>query len=263
MENVKDAHPVLTIGVLGDSPIQPAFEALVADACESIPSALDDLLDGLYLYGSVARGCAVPGQSDLDMTLVLTRQPSAQERERIEALRRDLEARHREVAKIDFDIGVRADVLDPANLYSWGYWLKHECRCLQGNDLSQRFDAFIPSRAIAEGVNGDYVHVLNDYAHRIASASDPATAHRLMKEAARKLIRSTNILRAASDSFWPLTLEAHASRFSAGYPDMADKLGFFLTQARAPQASATTFNANLSSVVDWMEREHRRLSTAD
>ncbi|WP_369597123.1 nucleotidyltransferase domain-containing protein [Pandoraea sp. PE-S2T-3] len=72
MENVKDAHPVLTIRVLGDSPIQPAFEALVADACESIPSALDDLLDGLYLYGSVARGCAVPGQSDLDLTLVLT-----------------------------------------------------------------------------------------------------------------------------------------------------------------------------------------------
>ncbi|WP_174979397.1 nucleotidyltransferase domain-containing protein [Pandoraea communis] len=262
MENSRDSYPASTIPVLGDMPIQPEFALLVADACESIASGLDELLDGLYLYGSVARGCAVPGRSDLDLTLVLTRQPSAQESPRIETLRQGLEACHFEVAKIDFDIGTRADVLNPANLYSWGYWLKHECRCVHGNDLAQRFDTFIPSRAIAESVNGDYFQVLNEHAHRIAGASHPDTESRLMKEAARKLIRSTNILRTSSDPFWPRTLEEHVSHFSAGYPKMADQLEFFLTQARAPQTSATLFNVNLSRVIGWMQCEHQRLSTA-
>ncbi|MFJ2991829.1 nucleotidyltransferase domain-containing protein [Pandoraea sp. NPDC087047] len=262
MENSRDSHPAPAIPVLDDIPIQPELALLVADACESIASGLGELLDGLYLYGSVARGCALPGQSDLDLTLVLTRQPSALQSARIETLRQDLEARHFEVAKIDFDIGTRADVLNPANLYSWGYWLKHECRCIHGNNLAQKFDAFIPSRAIAESVNGDYFHVLNEYAHRIAGASHPATASRLMKEAARKLIRSTNILRTASDPFWPRTLEEHVSHFSVGYPKMANQLEFFLTQARAPQTSATRFNVNLSSFIGWMQREHQHLSTA-
>lgn len=79
MENYGNAHPASTIPVLGDIPIQPEFELLVEDARKSISSGLDNLLDGLYLYGSVARGTAVLGRSDLDLTLVLTRQPSVLE----------------------------------------------------------------------------------------------------------------------------------------------------------------------------------------
>ena len=105
------------------------------------------LLDGIYLYGSVARGSAKPGVSDLDVTLVLHQPPDAAALATLEALRLALAARHPEVVKIDFDIGSRQQVLDPQHLYSWGYWLKHHCRCLWGTDLAAHFDPFRPSRA--------------------------------------------------------------------------------------------------------------------
>lgn len=50
----------------------------------------------------------------------------------LESKRRMLESRHTEVIKIDFDIGSRSEVLAADNRLSWGYWLKHHCRCLWG-----------------------------------------------------------------------------------------------------------------------------------
>ncbi|URM26846.1 GFA family protein [Pseudomonas frederiksbergensis] len=128
--------------------VQPQFQDLLADVCMTLTRS-EPLLDGIYLYGSVARGDAVPGVSDLDLTLILHSPPASQDLEMLESKRRTLESRHTEVIKIDFDIGSRSEVLAADNRLSWGYWLKHHCRCLWGNDLTRRFDRFKPSRDIA------------------------------------------------------------------------------------------------------------------
>ena len=111
--------------------VQPQFQALLADVCMTLAQS-EPLLDGIYLYGSVARGDAVLGVSDLDLTLVLQSTPTSQDLEMFESKRRTLENRHTEVIKIDFDIGSRSEVLAAGNRLSWGYWLKHHCRCLWG-----------------------------------------------------------------------------------------------------------------------------------
>ena len=76
-----------TLEVFVRAPIQPEFVDLVADARAAIASALGEALDSLYLYGSVARGCARAGFSDLDLTVVLVRSLSGQESARLEQLR--------------------------------------------------------------------------------------------------------------------------------------------------------------------------------
>lgn len=40
--------------------VQPQFQDLLADVCMTLTRS-EPLLDGIYLYGSVARGDAVPG----------------------------------------------------------------------------------------------------------------------------------------------------------------------------------------------------------
>ena len=151
-----------------EHPLQPEFVHLLDDARESPLHELGTLLHSLYLYGSVSRAAARPGLSDLDLSLVLAKPLTPAEAESLERVRTDLEARHPEVTKVDFDIGVLADVLNPAHLHSWGYWLKHECRCIYGTNLALQFDAFRPSAAIAQAVNGDYVQLLHNYAKRIS-----------------------------------------------------------------------------------------------
>lgn len=238
-----------------DGPLQPEFETLVRDVCDTLVAEAGSLLDGIYLYGSVARGRAETGASDLDLTLMLYSPLSAQAQATVEAIRKALEARHSEVVKIDFDIGNRAEALAPRNQYSWGYWLKHHCRCLWGNDLSTHFERFRPSRDIALAVNGDFGVVLRSYAERIEQANDSIELQRLQKEASRKLIRATNVLRANEDSTWPQTLEDHAWQLMQRHPSVKPQIDFFLSHARSPTASAEDFSRRLRACVEWMEKE--------
>lgn len=243
--------------VIPDTPLQPQFEGLVADARTSIAKLLEERLDSLYLYGSVARACARTGHSDLDLTIVLARPLSTHESADLEQLRLDLQRRHSEVVKIDFDLGTRQQVLDPAHRYSWGYWLRHECRCIHGTDLGRQFARFRPSRAIAEAVNGDYVQELDGYLLRMADAHEAATAQRLQKEAARKLLRATNVLRPYSGGPWPRTLEEFAALFAGRHPGMASQVHFFLAQALAPDAPQALFGGRLFDFLNWMQEQQR------
>lgn len=249
-----------TIGLLPSPPLQAAFAVLIDDVLASLQQTLGPLLHSVYLYGSVARAQATPGVSDVDLSLVLTRPLATDEAALLEQQRLALQARHPEVSKVDFDIGVLADVRHPANLHSWGYWLKHECRCIHGTDLGLQFAAFAPSAAVARAVNGDYVQVLKGYMAGIAAAQDLATLRRLQKEAARKLVRATNMLRPAEGGDWPRSLEDYARYFSERFPDRAERAAFFLAQAKAPTASAEDFNAQLEAFLGWMQSQDKALA---
>lgn len=145
-----------TLPTLPPAPLQPEFAALVDDACASLSALLGDALDSLYVYGSVARGAARPGRSDLDLALILSRPLAPPQASALEHLRAGLLARHPVVTKVDFDPGQRAEVLAPQPPNAWAYWLKHECRCLVGDDLGARFAPFTRSRALAVAINGDW-----------------------------------------------------------------------------------------------------------
>lgn len=232
-------------------PVQPEFTALVEDVCSTLTHGLGPRVHSIYLYGSVANGHALPGISDLDITLVLL-DTDVQVSERLAAIKADLQERHPEVTKIDFDTGHRDEVLAESNRFSWGYWLKHHCRCIWGDDLGTRFERFKPSRKIALAVNGDFETVLKRYLDTLAKETCPAQIRRLQREAARKLVRATNILRAEYEPGWPLTLEDHAEQFIRRAPHMQAQIGFFMAQARQPDATVASFAAKMQQFVDWM-----------
>ncbi len=190
---------VVTIGAV---PVQPEFEPLLADVLATLSQPAFGL-DGIYLYGSVARGDATAEASDLDLTLVLRDSPQAPLLEQLELARLALEQRHSCVTKIDFDIGHRAQVLAPENHNRWGFWLKHHCRCVWGDDLGLRLEPFRPSRDIALALNDDFAEVLSSYRVNIMRAADTPQRLRLQREAARKLIRSTHTLRSPEALMWP------------------------------------------------------------
>ena len=54
--------------------LQPEFENVVRDVCSTLVEALGTAVDSIYLYGSVAGGQARPGESDLDVTLLINGQ---------------------------------------------------------------------------------------------------------------------------------------------------------------------------------------------
>jgi predicted nucleotidyltransferase len=234
--------------------LQPEFKSTVEDMCSSLVGILGEVVDSIYLYGSVAGGTAKLGESDLDVTLLINGQPEFYA-DQINLIKNELQTRHPEITKIDFDIGSITEALAPENLLSWGYWLKHHCKCVWGRDVTTSLQRFKPSRAIALAVNGDFASILGKYAEKIEHTTDAIELRRLQREASRKLIRSTNILRMEQDESWPLTLEDHVELFLQIAPKMKPEIDYFLKHARTPSSEADTFSAALNFFTDWLQEQ--------
>ncbi|MEQ4661023.1 MULTISPECIES: nucleotidyltransferase domain-containing protein [Providencia] len=243
------------IPVPEERPFQPEFQSIITESIYWLSCILKDKLHSIYVYGSVAKGCAKPQQSDLDLCIILCGALTQLETTRLNEIQVQLTVNHIEVSKIDFDIGILTDVMSEANLYSWGYWIKHHCRCIYGYDLATHFSQFVPSREIAEAVNGDFVNVLNDYIDQINHCHDDSELKLLYRAASRKLIRSTNILRWKNDSDWPETLFEYIQKFVQYYPERQNEINYFLRQSIEPFADEE-FLKYLAQFISWLDVEH-------
>jgi len=184
---------------------QPAFSQLVADVVQTRTTTFPDLIHSVYVYGSIIDATATERLSDLDLTVIYYREPDADATAKIDVVKTALEQDHPVVSKIDIDPGVLEEVMLPANGIRWGYWLKHHCVCVYGEDLRDRFEPFRPLRDIAVAVNGDFLQVLNGYVALMKPTLKPAYSHVLQRSAARKAIHSTNIRREDNDQDWLVT----------------------------------------------------------
>ncbi|WP_299484079.1 nucleotidyltransferase domain-containing protein [uncultured Roseibium sp.] len=240
------------IGVVGSQPFKVDFHSLLEKVRHELSPQTLSFIHSVYVYGSIATGKAVAARSDLDLTLILNKKPLKRDCELIENKRQRLESDHPIVSKVDFDIGLLADIVSVDANLAWRYWLKHHCRCIAGEDLSEDIQPFRPSRKLALEMNGDFEQVLGKYHRLLHEARTAGNQIRLFTESSRKLIRSTNMLRKEEDQDWPDTLEEHVVRFQRLYPSHGGELDYFLRQAREPDAKPECFADRLEAFAGWM-----------
>ncbi|MBH3123825.1 nucleotidyltransferase family protein [Serratia ureilytica] len=233
-------------------PLQQAFIPLLEALTAELPRQFPALIHSIYLYGSVARGEALPGVSDLDITLLLIKPADSGALQRLEAWRQAFQLEQRLVSKVDFDIGCVDEALAPEHHDSWGFWLKHHCRCLWGEDVSAAFPLFQPDRRIALAVNADLYRVLARYREQLLQARTVPDERRLKREAARKLIRATNMLRAEGSPFWPITLTDYAEQLLARYPEQQAEMTYLLVHALG-EANDAAFADRMMDFLAWIE----------
>jgi hypothetical protein len=89
-------------------PFAPAVDALRV----ALPAAFPGRLHSAYLYGSIPRGTAGPGLSDLDVLLALHAEPDDADRDAARTLEASLDARSPQVD------GVGAELFSVATLLS-------------------------------------------------------------------------------------------------------------------------------------------------
>lgn len=234
-------------------PIQPKFAPLVREVVTTLTEQFPTLINSLYLYGSIARGQAVPGTSDLDITIIFHSPPSPQQQLVLDTLQRSLAVANPLVSKIDFDCGLRSEVLNRDNQYSWGYWLKHHCRCLYGEDLRDYFQPFKPSKAITIAVNGDFMPVVSGYLNEAQTVTDRLQRRLLIRAAARKLLRATDILRQEDDTDWPDSLPAYADKIKARFPQVSNEAQRLLLACQHATDFSDQQVAQIKAFAIWLE----------
>ena len=77
----------------------------------------------------------------------------------------------------------------------------------------------------------------------------------LQRAIARKIIRSTNILRSDEDNDWPETLLEYRSRFNSRYPSLTAEMDYFLEISSEPQGNIAEFIKRVKSFSFWLNTE--------
>ncbi|WP_251125735.1 nucleotidyltransferase domain-containing protein [Exiguobacterium sp. s183] len=182
--------------------IQPEFKAVLFKSIELVKEAFGERLHSIYLYGSIGRGTAVAGESDLDLTVLVHEDVDATELIKQTEL---LLTEHPEIIKIDYDIG-RIDVaLDPSNRFEWGFWLRHLCTCVDGEDISRRFPLMKPDARVSMALNQDLVSSIETTKAKLLHGE---MSHIEKRSIVKRVIRGWYLTINVKDESFATTVEA-------------------------------------------------------
>ena len=211
-----------------------------------------DLIDGthsLYVYGSVATGCARVGSSDVD--LVTVGLDPALSRKMAERLTAGFSSLCR---------GVEVGPAQPSDYEGAGdeahgnrVFLRHYCLHLAGPDPRLALPDYPADRAAARGFNGDIGLHADRWRKQVVGAVDPAVLARRM---ARKTLFAVSGLVSIHDSTWTTDRFAAAKRWAAVRPSLAMPLDALVAWgggvATAPSRSEIqhVLNGVVADVVD-------------
>jgi uncharacterized protein len=165
----------------------------------------------LYVYGSVATGCAVAPTSDVDL-LSLGLPP--REAERITV---DLSPRFSNVCR-EVSIAPAAwEELEADGDEGYGLrvFLRHYCVHLAGDDPAGHLPAFPADRRAARGFNGDIAQHLRRWQ---LDADDDADVARLGTRIARKTLLAVAGIVSVRDATWTTDRRASARRWNVLEP---------------------------------------------
>lgn len=191
---------------------QKALEKII----DILRSCSDDKLHSIYLYGSVGRGEAVLGSSDIDLSVILTSPLTSFETEVLQKETRDFIRDNSDIPKVDYDMGILEDVIKNENLYFWGFWLKHICTCIYGDDLSIEIPKMKPNTNISKSLNTDIIITLKDYKKDIIEGNfDNST----LLSALKRIVRGVYCLISVVDNSWSTNIKENLAIAQYYFPE--------------------------------------------
>ncbi|MFF8613084.1 nucleotidyltransferase [Streptomyces sp. NPDC015350] len=242
------------------SRVPAVFAPVVAAARSRISAAFDGTrLHSAYVYGSIPRGTAMPGVSDLDLLLALHDAPTPADEAAARAVEADLDASSDRIDGVGVllsDVGTLTGELERDDL---GFFVACLCTPLLGEDLAQRLPSYRPTGRLARETNGDLHLLLPRWRRRAAEAATDAERRYLSRGVARRLVRSGFTLVMPRWGGWTSDLVESAevfARYYADRPERVEQLRSAARVGRAPSADPAVIAMLVEDLAPWLAAEY-------
>ncbi|WP_416983592.1 nucleotidyltransferase domain-containing protein [Streptomyces sp. T028] len=236
------------------------FRPVVAAARDGILDLFGTRLHSAYLYGSIPRGTARVGRSDLDVLVVLYDEPTEADRSGGQGL---LEALDQGFPQIDGGgvlLSDRTRVLSDLERYDLGFFVACLCTPLLGEDLAEYLPRYRPDSLLARETNGDLALVLPRWRARIAETADTEEALRpLVRVMSRRLVRTAFTLVMPRWNGWTSDLHEMAEAFAIHYPERAGQVRAAATHGYEPTGDAAVLTSYVDDLGPWLAAEYARV----
>ncbi|MFF8591944.1 nucleotidyltransferase domain-containing protein [Streptomyces sp. NPDC015220] len=241
--------------------VPDAFRTVVAAARERLPEVYGTRLDSAYLYGSIPRGTARPGRSDLDLLVALRDEPTDADRQAARALGDALDQEFAQIDGVGTLLFGRERLLSDLERYDLGWFVACLCTPLLGEDLAARLPRYRPDDPLlARETNGDLALFLPRWRERISAAEDTEEARRpLVRFMSRHLVRTGFTLVMARWRGWTSDLAEMAGAFGAYYPERAAQLAAAAAYGHDPVGDPAVLRSYVDDLGPWLAGEYARV----
>ncbi|MET7567727.1 nucleotidyltransferase domain-containing protein [Streptomyces sp. NPDC005492] len=245
-------------GSLGRIP--HAFRPVVVTARDRLLHVYGGRLNSAYLYGSIPRGTARVGHSDLDLLVVTRQEPTDEDRSEASSLGEALDKEFPEIDGVGTLLYGRTRLLSTSETYDMGWFVACLCTPLLGEDLAEYLPRYRPNSLLARETNGDLALLLPRWRERIASAEDTDEARRpLVRFMSRHLVRTGFTLVMPRWNGWTSDLGEMAEAFAAYYPERAQHLRTAAVLGYEPTGDAGVLRSYVDDLGPWLAEEYARV----
>lgn len=235
------------------------FRPVVAAARDRVLDLFGPRLHSAYLYGSVPRGTARVGRSDLDLLLALRDEPTDADREAVQALGTALDEEFAQIDGVGTLLYSRTRLLSDLERHDLGWFVACLCTPLLGDDLAEYLPRYRPDSLLARETNGDLAVLLPTWRDRVDAADSDAARRRLVRFFSRHLVRTAFTLVMPRWNGWTSDLSEMAEAFAAYYPDRADQLRAAAVLGRTPIADTAVLRSYVDDLGPWLAAEYTRV----
>jgi predicted nucleotidyltransferase len=237
--------------------VPEAFAPVVAAAREGIAAAFGPgRLHSAYLYGSIPRGTAVPGVSDLDVLLALHDEPAPADRAAARRLEDELDARFPQLNGAGIILASTTTVLSDLERHDYGWFVACLCTPLTGENLGTRLPRYRPTSLLARETNGDLGDVLPGWRDRLRAERTEDGLRALSRSVGRRVVRTGFTLVMPRWGGWTSDLTESADVFGQYYPDRAGQMAAAAAIGRAPAADRAVLIMLIDDLGPWLAAEY-------
>jgi hypothetical protein len=237
--------------------ISPAFAPVVATAKAAICDAFSaEHLHSAYLYGSIPRGTAVPGVSDLDALLALRHEPTSADRDTVATLESMLDASFTQINGAGIGLASTATLLSDLERYDLGWFVACLCTPLIGEDLAARLPRYRPTSLLARETNGDIGDLLPRWRAQLSHAESDTDVKAMSRRVGRRLVRTGFTLVMPRWGGWTSDLDESAAAFGRYYPERREQMELAAEAAAQTTADRAALGMLIDDLGPWLAAEY-------
>lgn len=247
------------IGNAGDAAhLRPPFAALLRDIVQACVANIGPDVDTIYVTGSVARGRAVPGRSDVDVFAVLEAEadPELVMQDWLEEAELHLPRLHPCVSAVQIELWPYGYVfMDPDEFSVGAFIIKTHSVCIWGSSLAPQLPDYYLPRDLVAIANDDVVQIRPDIAETLEELEHDSSADSAAYWCRRI---SKNMLRAGLGLVQPAAglhtrdLDLCYEHFARHHPGQGAAMHRALDYVERPASDANELRAYLHDFGGWL-----------
>lgn len=219
---------------------------------------LDDVVHSIYVRGTVSRGEAIEGISDIDTFAVIRKKPGKIDRSWVKDTRKMLEQKFNFSTGVEFGFVTYNELFEDDGLFNNRFTIKTQSACIYGEDLAQTIPPFRADIKTASHFHRNLKKILGNTKKGITNNPDKEDIREWCRWAMKRIIRAGFVLVMDKEQTFTRDLYPSYELFSKHFPDQEPKMKMALDLAINPIDDPNEIANLLDNFGVWMEEQVER-----